>query len=482
MSIEEMEAVPGTARPFRGRSEFLGHPVRPFHPIGLFYLAFTEAWERFSYYGMQTLLVLYMTSQLLKPGHIERIAFFSPFRRALEGVYGPLDLIALSSAIFGLYTSFVYLTPIAGGLLADRLLGRRRTIVSGALLMSAGHFLMAFDASFLLALLCLVLGVGCFKGNIASQVGALYPPEDNRRADAFQIFYIAINAGVIISPLVCGTLGEKVGWHWGFGAAGVGMLLGLAIYLAGRRHLPSDRVVAPAERHEQPVASSPMTSDEKKAIALLLLLLPVLAFASVGNQEIFNAYLLWGQATYDFTLFGWTIPTSYLITLDSVVSVSFLFLSVAFWRWYATHRREPDEIAKMTIGTFVSAVGLLALVAAAAHAAATGERVSLWYALAFHAINSAGFANVFPVSLALYARAAPPRFSATIIGVYYLFLFGANTLVGWIGGWLGKMPATSFWGLHAAMVGGAGVVFLLTKLAFGKVLAPTERPAVASPV
>lgn len=138
------------------------------HPRGLAYIAFTEAWERFSYYGMQALLVLYMVNRLLHPGHMEHVAGFGPFRHLLETVYrGPLSVQALASAIFGLYTGFVYLTPIAGGLIADRLLGRTRTITIGALLMAAGHFLMAFDVTFLLALVCLLSGVGCFKGNLA---------------------------------------------------------------------------------------------------------------------------------------------------------------------------------------------------------------------------------------------------------------------------------------------------------------------------
>src|SRR5476649_569128 len=214
------------------------------HPRGLAYIAFTEGWERFSYYGMQTLLVLYMVRQLLHPGHIENIAGFATFRAAVERMYGgPLSTVALASAIFGLYTGLVYLTPIAGGIIADRWLGRTRTITIGALLMAAGHFLMAFDFTFLVALSCLLIGVGCFKGNLASQVGALYPTGDNRRADAFQIYYLFINGGVIAAPLIAGTLGEKVGWHYGFGAAGVGMLIGLTIYLSGRKYLPKDEVV-----------------------------------------------------------------------------------------------------------------------------------------------------------------------------------------------------------------------------------------------
>src|SRR6202008_183841 len=189
-----------------------------------------------------------------------------------------LSVQPLASTIFGLYTGLVYLTPIAGGFVADRILGRTRTITIGASLMAAGHFLMAFDVTFLLALTCLLTGVGCFKANLASQVGALYATGDNRRADAFQIYYIFINAGVIISPLIAGTLGEKVGWQYGFGAAGVGMLIGLAIYLSRRKWLPSD---SPVVESKEKAAKPRLTHREKAAIIALLLLLPVLTIAII---------------------------------------------------------------------------------------------------------------------------------------------------------------------------------------------------------
>src|SRR5437660_5997130 len=292
------------------------------HPRGLGYIAFTEAWERFSYYGMQTLLVLYMTHRLLLPGHVEHVAGFAPFRNLLEAIYrGQLDIQPLASAIFGLYTGLVYLTPIAGGLLADRFLGRTLTITIGALLMSAGHFLMAFDFSFLLALTCLLTGVGCFKGNLASQVGGLYPTGDNRRADAFQIYYIFINGGVIAAPLIAGTLGEKVGWHWGFGAAGVGMLIGLSIYLSGRKYLPTDSpVVEEKEASPDHTAKTKLTRRDIIAIVVLIGLLPFLTIAIIPNQQIFNAYLLWAEAHADLIFFGKKMPTTWLITLDSIVS------------------------------------------------------------------------------------------------------------------------------------------------------------------
>lgn len=462
MSIEEMDALPATSTPLQGYREFLGHPV------GLYYLAFAEAWERFSYYGMQTLLVLYMTQALLLPPHVGRIALFAPFRRLLDSA-GTLDIIALSSAIFGLYTSLVYLTPIAGGLLADRVLGKRRTVTLGALLMAAGHFLMAFDVSFLFALLLLVLGVGCFKGNIASQVGALYGPEDNRRADAFQVYYIGINAGVIISPLVCGTLGEKVGWHWGFGAAGVGMLIGLAIYLAGQRHFPSEeRIASRDERAARP--ATPMTKRQKHAFMLLVALIPVLAMSALGNQELYNAYLVWANGAYDFQLFGARLPTTFLASLDAATGVATLIGVVAFWRWHGKRFREPDEITKLAIGCVISASAFVIVALAARQEAKTGVKISLWVALAIHTINGIGFSNVFPVSLALYSRASPPQFASTMLGVYYLFLFLANFTVGIIGGYFNKMPPLAFWGLHAGLVVIAGAVFVLVKLFFSRVL------------
>ena len=443
------------------------------HPRGLGYLAFTEAWERFSYYGMQTLLVLYMVNRLFYHPHIERIAGFVPFRHLLETVYrGHLSVQALASAIFGLYTGLVYLTPIGGGLIADRLLGRTMTVTIGASLMAAGHFLMAFDATFLIALTCLLTGVGCFKGNLASQVGALYATGDNRRADAFQIYYLFINGGVIAAPLIAGTLGEVYGWHWGFGAAGVGMLIGLTIYLSGRKYLPADE---PGVRKEDPTPKVPLTHREWMAILLLLALLPVLAIAAVGNQQIFNAYLVWAEKNANLVFFGHKMPTTWLITLDSIVSVTCLAGAVVFWRLWSKKFSEPTEITKIGIGSLIAVTGFASLAMGAAIEAHTGTKVAIGWLITFHVLNSIGFANVFPVSLALYARAAPAAISATIIGVFYLHLFAANNLVGWIGGFLEKMPATHFWLLHATLCGVAGVTFLLVGAFFGHLLAPDNN-------
>ena len=186
------------------------------HPRALTYLFATEMWERFSYYGMRALLVLYMVKYLLDPQHAGQVLGLGPFRGALEFVFGPLAPQPLASQIYGFYTGLVYLTPIFGGLLADRVLGARRTVILGATLMAIGHFMMAFEHLFLFALGFLILGNGAFKPNISTQVGRLYAPGDRRRDRAFSIFYVGINLGAFLAPLVCGTLGEELGWHYGF--------------------------------------------------------------------------------------------------------------------------------------------------------------------------------------------------------------------------------------------------------------------------
>jgi len=208
---------------------------------------------------------------------------------------------------------------------------------------------MAFEQTFLFALLCLVAGCGMFKGNLASQVGALYKPEDRRRADAFQIYYLAINAGVITTPLIVGTLGETVGWHWGFAAAGIGMLIGLSIYIAGQKHRPKEDFIrsgAPAGAKRPPLGR-----EERLLTFALISLIPVLAVAIVPNNQIFNAYLVWGNDQFDLVFFGKKLPTTWLVTFDSITSVTFLAGVALFYRWYGKRRREPDEITKIIIGS-----------------------------------------------------------------------------------------------------------------------------------
>ena len=313
------EATPDLEQVDRNDRAFLGHPK------GLGFLGFTEACERFSYYSMQTLLVLYMVNYLLLPEHIGKVVGLDWLR---SWHYPGLDGQPLSSAIFGDYTSLVYLTPILGGIIADKLTGRKIAMIVGGLVMALGHFLMAFEGAFLFALLSLIVGVGLFKGNIATQVGELYGEKDLRRAMAFQIFYIFINVSVIAAPLISGTLGQKVGWHYGFGCAGVVMVLGLAIYLSGQRWLPEDR--GRVRKDSGPRES--LSKNDWTCVLYLVILIPVLAISLLTNQEIFNAYLVWGDQQFNLTFMGTTLPSSWLITLDAILSFSMLVAVAAFWK------------------------------------------------------------------------------------------------------------------------------------------------------
>jgi POT family proton-dependent oligopeptide transporter len=461
------EATPDLEQIDRSDRAFLGHPK------GLGYLGFTEACERFSYYSMQTLLVLYMVNYLLVPGRMERVI---GLQWVQAHVYHGISGQPLASAIFGTYAALVYGTPILGGIIADRWLGRDLTLIIGGVLMAIGHFLMAIESAFVFALVALVLGVGAFKGNIATQVGALYGPNDLRRAMAFQIFYIFINVSVIIAPLISGTLGQKVGWHYGFGCAGVVMVLGLLIYLTGRRWLaPEGRSV----RSGEPVAADPLTRGDWMCVLYLVILIPVLAVALLTNQQIFNAYLTWGDQQFDLRAFGYSFPSSWLITIDSAVSFTMLVAVAAFWKWWGTNRREPDEISKMIIGSVFTVAGGLCLFMAAL-TQAPGHKISLFWPMMFELTNSIGFAHVLPISLALFSKIAPRQLSATVIGLYYLSFFIANAVVGWVGGLYSTLPTTTFWLIHVGSAAFGLVAFVIFKVAIGHRMESTPRDQAAA--
>jgi len=437
------------------------------HPKGLGFLSFVEGCERFSYYSMQTLLVLYMVKFLLLPENIGKVAGLP----ALQQWYG-LSGQPLASKIFGAYTGLVYVTPILGGIIADRWLGRRATLIAGAVVMALGHFLMAFQGAFLFALISLVVGVGLFKGNIATQVGELYGPNDLRRATAFQIFYIAIQISVIAAPLVSGTLGEDVGWHYGFGCAGLVMVAGLLLYIYAKPWLPADNRPS---RSNGAVKREKLHQDDWPRLIVLITLIPIMAIALLTNQEIFNAYLVWADEHFQLTFLGKTMPTSWMITIDAAASFIMLVAVTWFWKWYADrYEREPNELGKMIIGSAFTVAGGLCLVIAAATQGDT--KIGLFWPLMFHILNSIGFGHTLPVSLALFTKVAPKALTATVVGLYYLAFFGANIVVGTVGGWYSTMDTVQFWLLHVAAAAVGLVAFVVLKFSLGKVLnqAPTQ--------
>ncbi len=447
-----------------GAGSFIGHPR------GLFYLAFTEAWERFSYYGMTALLVLYMVNQLLLPGHFEQVAGFTQFRAALESVFGPLSTQALASQVFGLYSGFVYFTPLLGGLIADRWIGQRNAVVLGVLAMSAGHLAMAFDQSFLLALLLLVVGSGFLKGNISAQVGALYPvDEEARRSRGFAIFSTGINFGAVFGPLVCGLVAQVYGWHAGFGIAAVCMLVGLATYLSGFRHLP-----ARVERRNR--QRDRLTPADVRVLAALIAIIGITSFQSIAYYQIANVLPIWIQQHVALDAAGFSIPIAWYQSIDPLFSI--LGVPLLFWIWsmQGARRGEPGSLAKIGTGAWLCMASNLVLVLAIV--ISRGRPVHPIWPFLSCAGQGIAFLYYWPTLLALVSRAAPAAVNATMMGLAFMSLFFSNNLIGWIGGFYERMTPVAFWGLHAAIAATGGLLVL----AFGRRLERVLSTAAEQPL
>jgi len=446
----------------RSDRSFLGHPK------GLAYLAFTEAWERFSYYGMSALLALYMYKALLLPGHVEHVAGFVPFRGTIEGLFGPLSTQALASEIFGLYSGFVYFTPVIGGWLGDRI-GQRRAVVLGGLSMSGGHLAMAFDQSFLLALLLLIIGSGLLKGNISAQVGGLYPVEDEeRRSRGFAIFSTAINFGAVVGPLLCGWLADHYGWHVGFGSAALFMLGGVATYLTGYRYLP-------ARIERTTVEAQVMTSRDWKVVAVLLGAMVITILPHIAYYQLSNVLPIWLEQHGNMNALGFSVPIPWFQSIDPLFSILCVPLLFRLWQWQGRGKGEPSELRKIGAGAFICGGAHLILVAAIL-AYGSGRVPWVWPFL-FCAVQGVGFMYFWPPFLSLMSRAAPPRVNATMMGAAFLVLFVGNNLIGWIGTYYEQLGPIAFWGLHAAI----GAVGGLLAIAYGATAGGILEPQQAEP-
>jgi proton-dependent oligopeptide transporter, POT family len=434
------------------------------HPRALAFLFATEMWERFSYYGMRALLVLYLVKYLLLPGHSEQVVGLASLKSGLESVFGPLDTQPFASQIYGLYGSLVYFTPILGGLLADRVLGQRRTVIIGAVLMAIGHFMMAFEPLLLFALLMLILGNGAFKPNISTQVGGLYAPGDTRRDRAYSIFYVGINIGAFLSPLVCGTLGEELGWHYGFSAAGVGMLIGLAIYLRGLRELPPDELAKAKAAH---VEHAPLTAmDWRAIIALLILFLPNTLFWATYEQQG-NTIALWADSYTDrsVNLLFWRgeIPVTWFQAFNPFMIFAFTPFIIALWARQAREGNEPPTVMKMAIGCFGVALANLLMVIAALGVGGAVKASWLWL-FAYFVIITLGELYLSPTGLSLVSKVAPARVLSLMMGVWLATSFVGNFLAGWLGSYWSSMDKPGFFAMIAAISAFAGlIIFFLNK-------------------
>lgn len=436
------------------------------HPAGLFVLFFTEMWERFSYYGMRVLLVLYMTDYLIQSARAGKTVFgFEILQSTLHAMFGPLEVQPLASQIYGLYTGFVYLTPLFGGMIADRLLGQRKTVVIGAVLMAIGHFLMAIESMFFLALLFLILGNGCFKPNISTQVGSLYPPGDERRDRAFSIFYMGINLGAFFSPLVCGTLGQIYGWHYGFGAAGIGMLVGLLVYLFGQRYLPQERVV---EKNEKAmVEHPPLTSTDYKAIGALLVLCALSGVFWAVYEQQGNTLQLFADRNTDWSFFGFELPSTWFQSLNPMFIFLLTPLLNIFWEGQAAKGKEPNSIAKMAIGCILLGLSFAVLMYAIL-GVSDDQKIHFSWLVGCALVYTVGELYFSPIGLSMVTKVAPPKLVGMLMGMWFLSSFFGNYLSGFIGTYYSVLSKQEFFFLLLAM----GVI---AGLAIFSIYSPLKR-------
>jgi POT family proton-dependent oligopeptide transporter len=443
--LSDITVTPSALDTVRTQKTLLGHPA------GLFVLFFTETWERFSYYGMRALLVLYMVDYLIKGvrnGTLHVLGF-----GALDTFYGNENIQPLSSHIYGLYTAFVYLTPIAGGFLADRVLGQRKTVVIGGILMAIGQFLLISEAMFFLGLAFLILGNGCFKPNLASQVGSLYPPGDPRLDRAYSIYYMGVNLGAFFAPLVCGTLGQKVGWGYGFGAAGVGMICGLLFYLWGGRFLPTDHLTRSREAHTE---KKPLTAQDWKVIIALMVLVVVNAvFWGVYEQQG-NTLQIFADRNADWHVFGWQMPSTWFQSINPMFIFTLTPLLTMFWGRQSRRGTEPGSITKMAMGCTLLGLSFLPLMYIA-HGLGETERISFLWLVGSTLILTIGELYLSPIGQSLVAKVSPPGLVSTLMGMWFLSNFMGNYFTGYLGTFYEKMSRESFFLILGALGLAAGL-------------------------
>lgn len=393
------------------------------HPRGLTVLFLTNMWEQFSYYGMRALLVYFMTKELL----------FAQTQ---------------ASFIYGAYTAAAYFTPILGGVLADRWLGKRRAIIIGASIMAAGHFMMAFDTLFYVALATIALGNGLFLPSLPSQVGDLYARGDARRGWAFNVYYVGVNIGGFLAPLLCGTVGELYGWHYGFGLAGIGMLLGLVIYVAGQRHLP------PETPRAQPGAGVQAERGLGHDTVLVLIGIGVaVTVFRAAYEQVGNTVALWADSGVDRAVGDWLIPMTWFQSLNPLFVMLLTPPLLAYWHRRAAAGHDQAPLRRMACGALIVAGAYLLLAAVGWNAggAATGW---IWLVL-FFLVLTVGELFILPTGLGLFARLAPRHLGSTTVAAWFLVTFAGSLSAGLVGGLWSRFTPGAFFALLAALAASA---------------------------
>ena len=402
------------------------------HPPGLTILFLTEMWEKFSYFGMRALLIYYMTKALAM--------------RQED-----------ASWVYGGYTSFTYFTPIVGAVIADRFLGRRRAVILGASIMAVGHFMMAFPALFYPALATIGIGNGFFLPSLPSQVRHLYAPDDPRGNAAFSVYYVGINLGAILAPLVCGTLGELYGWHYGFAAAGVGMCIGLAIYLGGSRYLPAEAAGVQGWNGR----SQDRDHSYVRRFALLFAVILFVVVFRGAYEQTGNTVALWTDSDVDRSAgFGWIIPSTWFQSLNPLLVLVLTPPLLALWaRRAATGPVSP--LRRMAFGAWLVAIAYLILVFAATQSAASGIPSSWVWLLVFTAVLTLGELYILPTGLALFGRLAPGALAATSIALWFSASFAGNLFAGGLGAYWTQMGSPRFFLMMSGVAAASGVMLRL---------------------
>src|SRR5437762_411276 len=394
------------------------------HPRGLFTLFFTEMWERASYYGMRALLVLYMTGSVMQPG------------------LGFPD--AKATKIYGLYTMLVYLMGIPGGFVADKLIGHRRAVLSGGITIALDHFSMPVPGLpfFYLGLLLIIIGTGLLKPNVSTIVGTLYTRDDPRRDSGFSLFYMGINTGAFFAPLVTGWLGQKINWHIGFAAAGVGMVFGLIQYVMGQKYLiPAEEQPTPqtvAVESVKTIAAEPkgFTSQEWGRIAAACILTFFALIFWAGFEQAGSSLTLFADRATRLVILGFTYPSSWF---QSVEPLFVIILSLFFaWFWLKLVRREPSSPAKFTLGLFFLSFSFLLIVPAARYYQLHGQRVSPFWLIGLYFLQMCGELCLSPVGLSMVTKLSPARIVGFMMGVWFFATAMGNYVAGWVAGLVGN--------------------------------------------
>jgi POT family proton-dependent oligopeptide transporter len=417
------------------------------HPPGLTVLFTTQMWAEFSFFGLQALLVYYMTRHL----------GFSQ---------------AKSSLIYGAYGGAAFFSPFFGGLIADRWLGRTASVIIGAAMMMAGHFAMAVESLLFPALALVALGNGLFIPPLAIQVGSLYADDDPRKAYAYSTYYMGINLGGLLAPLVCGTLGEFYGWHWGFTAAGVGMAIGLVIYCSFLRFLPPEPARGAIAR-EASDAAAPVIREH---VAILLMMVAMVVLFRVGYEQSGNVIALWVS---DFTdrsigLFGVraTIPSTWFQSINPLLIILGTPVLIGLWRRGARKDSVAHLLRRMAIGCLIATTSMLLMVGAALVSGPDGARVSSLWVLGYFVLLTLGELYVIPVGLTLIESLAPIRFASMAMGGWYIAKFLGSTLAGIMGAYWLRIPPAAFFAIG----------MLSTLIASACLYAMSRRQAHAAPL